>query len=75
MTQYPVLSSLVAVILSIQGTSEWSEALVKNADPWASCPIGAALVLFAGAWNMYFFSLKKICIGVEFYNTVLVSVV
>ena len=63
MTQYPVLSSLVAVILSIQGISEWAEALVKNADPWASCPIGAALVLFAGAWNMHFFSLKKSLLG------------
>ena len=64
MTQYPVLSSLVAVILSIQGTSEWAEALVKNADPWAYCTIGAALVLFAGAWNMHFFFFKKKFIGV-----------
>lgn len=43
MSQYPVLSSPMAVVLSISCTSELSEALVKNADPWPLCPIGAAL--------------------------------
>lgn len=42
MNQQAMQSSIMALVLNIQCTSELFEVLVKNAGPWASCLIGAA---------------------------------
>lgn len=65
--QQPVLSSIMVVVLNIQCTSELSEALIKNVHLWASCPIGATIMVYVWSLRCVFVtSLKVLLMQVAF---------